>query len=214
MVRSLGSSNLGRFTLFVSLMYFGTMVAGPFFSVFMLRDLHFSYATYTIVNAASAISTFVFLPFWGRRADRAGNMKIVKMAACLMPFVPLLWLVSANPFFLIVANAFSGFVWSGFNLATVNFVYDASEPGSRTKHIAVFNSVIWLAVCIGALVGGYLAPHLPGLLGYNLRTLFAISGVLRGLIVIFLLRTTVEVRHVPALSFFTVLLNRRQTMVK
>lgn len=209
-VKNLGTSNLGKFTLYVALIYFGTMISGPFFSVFMLRDLHFSYATYTIITAASTISTFFFLPFWGRRADRAGNAKIVKITTYLMPLVPLLWLVSANPVFLVAANAFSGFIWSGFNLATVNFVYDASEPGSRTKQIAVYNSFVWLAVCVGALIGGYLIPRLPELLGYQMRTLFTISGVLRGLTVIVLLRTIAEVRRVPKLSFFSVLLNRHK----
>jgi MFS family permease len=213
-VKGLGASNLGRFTLYVSLIYFGTMIAGPFFSVFMLRDLHFSYVTYTIIGTASPISALLFLPFWGRRADRAGNMKIVRITTCLMPLIPLLWLVSASPVFLMAANIYSGFVWSGFSLATMNFVYDASEPGSRTKQIAVFNSIVWLALSIGALVGGYLIPRLPELLGYEMRTLFTISGVLRALMVILLLRTIVEVRRVPASSFFSVLRNRQQATKK
>jgi MFS family permease len=213
-VKHLGASNLGRFTLYVSLMYFGMMIAGPFFTVFMLRDLHFSYVTFTIINTASAISTLVFLPFWGRRADRAGNVKIVRITTCLMPFIPLLWLVSANPGFLMAVNVFSGFVWAGFSLATTNFVYDASESGSRTKHIAVFNSIAWLALAVGALVGGYLVPRLPELLGYEIRSLFVISGVVRGLVVILLLRTIVEVRRVPASSFLGVLRNRQKTTKK
>ncbi len=207
-LKSLGTSNLGRFTLYVSLIYFGMMIAGPFFSVFMLRDLHFSYLTYTIIATTTTIAILLFLPFWGRRADRAGNLKIVKITTCLMPFVPLLWLVSANPVYLIFANIFSGFVWSGFNLTTVNFVYDASEPGSRTKQIAVFNSIVWLAVCVGALVGGYLIPHLPELLGYRMRTLFAISGILRGVIVLLLIRTIFEVRHVPEIGMLRLILGR------
>ena len=213
-VKNLGRSNLGRFTLYVSLIYFGTMISGPFFSVFMLRDLHFSYVTYTIIATASAISILIFLPFWGRRADRAGNMKIVRITTCLMPFVPLLWLVSANPVYLVAANVFSGFVWSGFNLATINFVYDASEPGSRTKQIAVFNSIVWLAICIGALIGGFLIPRLPELLGYEMRTLFTVSGIVRGLVVILVLRAIVEVRRVPDASFFGVLFNRQKTTKK
>jgi MFS family permease len=207
-VKTLGTSNLGRYMVFVGLIYFGMMISGPFFSVFMLRELHFNYLTYTIVISATVVANFFFLPFWGRRADRAGNMKVVQITSWLMPIVPLLWLISANPVFLVFANIVSGFTWSGFNLSTVNFVYDASEPGNRTKQLAVFNSIAWLAICLGALVGGYLIPHLPHMLGYQIRTLFTISGVLRAIAVLLLLYTLHEVRNVPRLSALNVLLGR------
>jgi MFS family permease len=208
MVKDLGTSNLGRFILYMGLIYFGMMISGPFFSVFMLRELHFGYLTYTIVTSASIVATFFFLPFWGRRADRAGNIKIIQITSWLMPVVPLLWLFSGNPVYLVAANIVSGFTWSGFNLASLNFVYDASEPHNRTKQIALFNSITGVACCIGALAGGYLIPYLPKMLGYEIRTLFTISGVLRGLIVVLLLRTIFEVRRVPKLSTLSVLLGR------
>ncbi|HLB28231.1 MAG TPA: MFS transporter [Dehalococcoidales bacterium] len=204
----LGSSNLGRFTLYIALIMFATNIAGPFFSVYMLRDLNFSYGTYVMITTAHAVSNLTFQTFWGRRADRAGNIKVIRTVSCLLPFVPLLWLVSYNKFYLMGAEVFSGMVWAGFNLAATNFVYDASEPENRTKQIALFNSINGLAVCLGALLGGYLAPQLPVLFTYNIRTLFLISGIGRGLVVIALLRIIVEVRHVPRLSLLQFLLGR------
>ena len=208
MITNLGSSNVGRFTVFMSLIYCAIMMAGPFFSVYMLRDLELNYMTYTLINCSSTISTIVFLPFWGRRADRAGNLKIIRITSCLLPVVPLLWLVSGNPLYLIGANIFSGFVWSGLDLSSVNFLYDASDPENRTKQIAVFNSITSVAVSIGALAGGYIAPHLPETLGYQLRTLFTVSGVLRGVIVLLVLRSISEVRHVPKIDTFRLLMGR------
>ena len=165
-------------------------------------------AAFAKESAAGTVSTFFFQPFWGRRADRAGNIKVIGITSILLPFVPLLWLASHNVYYLFVANLFSGFAWSGFNLASVNFVYDASEPASRTKQIAVFNSFTGLAVCIGSLIGGYMAPHLPHLLGYNLLTLFTISGAARGLVVIILLRSIFEVRRVPEMDTMDLLLGK------
>lgn len=200
MMRHVGSSNLGKFTVYIALICFAANIASPFFSVYMLRDLGFNYVTYTVIISSASISSLVFLTFWGRRADLAGNIKVIRVTSCLLPIVPLLWLVSYNIYYLIFAEVVSGFAWSGFNLAAVNFVYDASEDQNRTKHIAVFNTITSLAICAGALIGGYLAPHLPFLLGYQLRSLFTISGVLRGLVVILLLRQIIEVRHVPEIS--------------
>jgi MFS family permease len=206
--KNLGTSNLGKFTLFIALIMFAQSISGPFFAVFMIRDCNFSYVSYMVVISASAVATFIFQPFWGRRADKAGNIKVIKMTAILLPFVPLVWLGSYNVFYLVAANIFSGFAWSGFNLAAVNFVYDASEPAARTKQIAVFNSITGLALCLGSLIGGYIAPHLPALFGFELRTLFTISGALRGVVVIFLLRTIFEVRHVPKIDSMKLLLGR------
>jgi len=120
----------------------------------------------------------------------------------------LLWLVSDNVYYLIAANIVSGFAWSGFILAGTNFVYDASEARNRTKHIALFNATDGVAICCGALVGGYLIPHLPAIFGYQLRTLFAVSGVLRGVVVLLLLRQVVEVRRVPKTTILQFLLGR------
>ncbi len=208
MVRHVGSSNLGRFTLYTALIMFSTNIASPFFSVYMLRDLNFNYVTYTVVISSVSVSTLVFLTFWGRRADIAGNMKVIKVTSWLLPVVPLLWLASNNIFYLIFAQIISGFAWSGFNLAAVNFVYDASEDQNRTKHIAVFNTITSLAICSGALIGGYIAPYLPALLGYKMRTLFTISGVMRGAVVILLLRQIIEVRRVPGMTLSRFLLGR------
>jgi MFS family permease len=208
LIRHVGSSNLGKFTLYVALIDFCTCISAPFFTVFMFRDLHFSYVTYVIVSSSSAISSLLFQTFWGRRADMAGNVKVIRMTSMILPIIPLLWLGSSNVYYLIAANIVSGFGWSGFSLSAVNFVYDASEPGHRTKQIALFNATDGVACCLGSLIGGYLAPHLPALFGYQMRSLFTVSGVLRGIVVLLLLRQIVEVRQVSKMSFSRFLLGK------
>ena len=208
MIMHLGSSNFGKFTVFVALIFFAIMLSGPFFSVYMLRDLKLSYLTFTLINTSSTVATLVFLPFWGRRADRAGNLKIIKITGWLIPVIPLLWLVSGNPVYLMGANFFSGFVWSGFDLAFGNFVYDASEPAIRTRQIAVFNCVILVAASAGAIAGGYIVPHLPETLGNQFLTMFTVSGVLRAVIILLVLRYISEVRHVPNIGVFRLLMGR------
>ncbi len=209
MIRSVGKTNVGKYTVFMSLFYFAIMFSGPFFNVYMLRDLGLDYLTYTLINCASTLTTLVFLPFWGKRADSAGNLRIIRITGGMMPLVPLLWLVSTNPVYLIFANAFSGFIWSGFDLTSINFLYDTSDPKARTKQIAVFNCITSIALSLGALAGGYLAPILPEMFGYQLRTLFTISGILRGLTVLLVLRFIIEVRKVPKMSTLNLMLGRK-----
>jgi MFS family permease len=207
-IKNVSSTNLGKFILFFALIDTCQMVAGPFFTVFMFRDLHFGYLYYCFISTASQLSVLVFLPFWGRRADKWGNLKVIKIVSFLIPVVPIFWIISDNIIFLAAANIISGFAWSGFSLAGVNFAYDASEPENRTKYLAVFGAIDGLGCCLGALLGGYIAPLLPPLFGYPLRTLFVISGVLRGLVALILLRQVKEVRNVTDISNWDLITGR------
>jgi MFS family permease len=193
-VSSLTSSNLGRFTIYVSLMNFATYVAGPFFAVYMLRDLRFDYLTYAAVIVSASLMHLTFLTFWGRRADSLGSVKVLSFTSILVPLIPLLWVASHQLYYLIPVQMLSGFAWSGFTLASTNFVYDASTSENRTRCIALFNAMNGGAMCFGAILGGYLALHLPPVMGFSLLTLFLISGLLRGLVAVTLLRHISEVR--------------------
>jgi MFS family permease len=209
-IKGLGSSNLGRFTIYIALVTFVTNMASPFFSVYMLRDLHFSYLSYVIITSIGSLTAPLFLPYWGRRADRAGNVRIIQITSMLIPFIPFLWLISKHIYILALAETFSQFAWAGFNLAAVNFVYDAANSGSRTQHIAVFNAMNGLAVCLGALSGGFMASRLPPMLGFSLLTLFVISGSLRAFVVAGFFRGFHEVRHVNSVGIGDLLLSRHR----
>jgi MFS family permease len=52
------SSNLRRYMFFVAAINFATNLAAPFFAVYMLRDLGFSYFTYVIITASAALASF------------------------------------------------------------------------------------------------------------------------------------------------------------
>lgn len=208
MARHITSTNLGRFTIYVALINFATNLASPFFAVYMLSDLKFSYTTYIINVSFFSIALLAVQTFWGRRADWAGNIKIITITSFLIPFVPLIWLGSTNVYFLIGAQIFSGISWGGFNLASVNFVYDSSEAKGRSKYIAFFNAMTGIALCLGALIGGFLIPYLPPIFGNQILTLFVISGLLRGVVTAFLLRFIFEVRKVPQVGTLRLLLGR------
>ncbi len=204
-LRHLAATNFGRYTIYVALINFAAAISAPFFAVYMLRDLGWSYAYFLVIICTNAVATLAFQSFWGRRADMAGNLKVIQVTSFILPFIPMLWLVSTNIGFLVFEETISGFAWGGFNLATANFVYDATQPETRTRQIALYNAVIGSAVCIGSVVGGFIAPLLPNLLGYQLRSLFTLSGLLRGTVAILFLRTILEVRHVPKVSLIQLL---------
>lgn len=193
-------SNFTRFVLYAALISLFTNIAGPFFSVYMLKELHFSYPTYIVVQITSAVSGILAMSYWGRHIDMIGSIRIIRLLANLLPILPCLWLVSGNVVYLLAVQIVGGYIWSGYNLSVVNFVYDTTTSEKRARCIAYYNSVNGMAVCFGALTGGFLATHLPSILGSSLLTLFLVSGILRAVANYALLAHIREVRSVEPVS--------------
>jgi MFS family permease len=210
--RGLFSTNLGRYMLFLFSMSFAVNLASPYFAVYQLHDLKFSYFTFAALGTASSVATLFTMSRWGRIADRIGNLKVMIASSILVPLIPLLWLVSRNLVVLGFVQAFSGLAWAGFNLCSVNYLYDATATENRTRYLAWFNCGNGLAAGTGALLGGYLVTHMPALLGYQVLSLFLISGILRGAAALIFLPGLKEVRRVstvPAAELFHILTGGR-----
>jgi len=208
-IKRMKESNFAKFVLFVASISFAVNMSGPFFAVFMLRDLNLSYVTYTVIVIAATISTLVSMGIWGRHADIVGNIKVIRLTSFFIPIIPVLWLFSQNIAYLIIIQIFGGYVWAGYNLSVFNFVYDAVMPEKRTRCVSYFNVINGTAICCGALLGGLLAKNLPPILGHRLLTLFLLSGVLRAAFSMVMLPMIKEVRHVEHIKsidlFFSVI---------
>ena len=71
----------------------------------------------------------------------------------------------------------------------------------RTRCVGYFNFTNGMLVFGGALAGGFLAEHLPGLAGFSsLQTLFLVSGAVRLAVVVLLVRSFTEVRPVERIA--------------
>jgi len=200
-LRKITRSNFGRFVIFVALINFSVFIAAPFFAVYMLRDLGFSYLTYTIITMTSTLTIFSMMRLWGSHADHVGNRRVLRLTSYFIPFVPILWLFSHNVAYLVAIQFFAGFFWAGFNMSASNFIYDAVTPEKRTRCIAYYNVINGVAAFAGAVTGGFLAHILPPVFGNRLLSIFLLSGLLR-LAASPLCSTIREVRQVKNVSNF------------
>ncbi|GAB4336584.1 MAG: MFS transporter [Desulfobulbaceae bacterium] len=199
------TSNFAKFVFFFAAMNFGVAFSSPYFALYMLRDLGFSYLEFTSISAMSAISQFLTFRYWGDISDRFGNKKILNVCSWGVGVVPLFWLFSTNLFYLASMQIFAGCVWAGFNLASANFIYDACSPPKRARCVAyrsVTNSVFVLA---GSMAGALTAGQVPAVIhlgplswqpSHTITLLFLVSGLLRMTAAGVLLRKFHEVREV------------------
>ena len=202
-------SNAVRFSLFFAGMQFAVAIASPFFTVYMLRDLEFSYLAFTVNTGTAILAQFLTLSQWGRISDIFGNRRILTVSCLFIPLMPLLWTFSTNVWYLIAIQALSGFSWAGFSLAASNFVYDLIAPNRRATYLAVHNVLAASGLFLGAILGGWLGFVLPtqaSIAGLEFAWLsplygvFIVSAIARAAVAGLLIPKLREVRAVRDIS--------------
>lgn len=151
-----------NYSLFVACMQGAAAVSAPFFAVYQLRDLEFSYLQFSLSCMTSIAAQFLMLNFWGKFSDRFGNRRVMFIASCLLPVIPLLWLLSPQFGYILLVQAASGLAWSGFTLTTANYLYDIRPHHTNfALYAAVQSGSHALLVFCGGLIGGYWALYTP-----------------------------------------------------
>jgi MFS family permease len=192
------------YSFFVAGMQGVVAISAPFFALYMLRDLQFTYLQYSLNAIASIVTQFMTLSFWGRFTDRFGNRIVMRFCCLTIPVVPVLWMFSPDFYYLLVVQMVSGLVWSGFSLSTANYLYDIRPHKSDFAVYAATQSALGASlVFVGAIMGGYIATGSDQLaasrdwfvsFGSPLFIVFSVSVLLRMAVAIWFWRRAVEPR--------------------
>src|SRR3989344_5920086 len=194
-VKRMEKTNYGHFVIYVAMFKFATSIASPFFAVYMLKDLGFTYLQFTAMIAAELAASFIAMGIWGRAIDSRGTKFVLYIGGMLAALVPLMWLFSHNFYYLILVEMFSGISWAAFNLSSSNFMFDAVQPENRVRCIAYYKFFESIAIFAGALFGGFLISVLPvWIFISSISFAFLISGILRLIASLILLPTLKEAR--------------------
>lgn len=202
-IKRMPFNNFGRFTLFAIAFSFVGSLAGPFFAVYMLKNLGLSYIQYTVIAITASVITLLVMPAWGKFADRYGTLKSVKISSLIIPLHPLLWALSPfvmayNPIllmpYLMFTEMIAAFGSAGYGLATSNFIYDAVTRERMAICIAYYGILTSIASFIGATIGGTIASRATILGIGSIIFLFLLSATLRIAVSIFLSKNLKEVR--------------------
>jgi MFS family permease len=190
--QALHDNTFRNYSFFVAGMQGMVAISGPFFAVYMLNELHFTYFEYSLSLMASIATQFFMLRYWGKVSDKHGNRLVMLLCSAAIPVAPVLWLFSADFYYILFVQLFSGFAWSGFNLTTANYLYDIRPHHTNfATYAAVQAGITAAAVFCGGLAGGYLASVAPVLaswlpfeIGSALFIVFLASGLLRGAVLL------------------------------
>jgi MFS-type transporter involved in bile tolerance (Atg22 family) len=161
--------NFRRLLAFLGTWNFAVALAGPFFTVYMLRRLNLSMSWVIALAVASQIVNVLFLRVWGRLADRftnksvlsvSGPMFIISIAAWPFTTMPDRWLMTIP--ILIAIHALSGMSTAGVTLASANIALKAAPRGKATAFLATNALVSGMAATVAPLLGGFAADGFAG----------------------------------------------------
>jgi len=182
-LKEIKRGHMGKFVFYVAMVNFATYLCSAFFTVYMLRDLHFSYLTYTLVVSADYLARIISLPFWGRLVDRTGSLRVMGIVSRFIPLIPVLWVFSHNFAYLIGIQLISGVIWSAFDLCNQTFIYQGAPRDLRLRFIVYHKSLSTFAIAAGAITGACLLNFVYPVFGSQILGLFVLSGVARFVIV-------------------------------
>ncbi|MFW5847231.1 MAG: MFS transporter, partial [Nanoarchaeota archaeon] len=188
-------NNFGKFALFRFALSFSTSIAAPFFAIYLLRYLGFNYFIYMVITLAATVFSLFVIDLWGLLADKFGNYEVMSLTAGLIPWIPLLWMISPNWLYLAIVPGFiAGVAWAGFNLASGNFLYDNLNIENRGEMVSYYNVLNGLGIFFGAGFGALLIRFVSLDFIEPLFFIFIISTIARFLVITIILSKIKEVR--------------------
>lgn len=186
LTRFRGSSE-GRLLLYLVAIQAAVQVSGPYFTPFMLKQLHLPYASYAVLIGTSFFAKIVAVSFWGKVAHRYGARRLMWFGGLGVIPIAALWLVSQSFWYLVLVQTLSGVCWAAYELALFLLLFDSIREDERVSMLTAYNLANSTATCVGSLFGGLLLVSL----GQNhtaYLAVFGVSSIFRLLTVLLLVR--------------------------
>jgi MFS family permease len=170
----------GRLLAYMLMVQTATHLAAPYFTPFMLKQLHLPYLSYVLLLAVAFIAKIAMLPAAGRLAHRLGARRLLWIGGAGIVPLAVLWNLSTSFPYLMAVQILAGVAWGCYELATFLLLFEAIPDAERTSVLTTFNLVNAAAVACGSLLGGWLLSELGGDRSAYL-VLFAVSSAARAL---------------------------------
>lgn len=216
-LQPLRRKNFKSFLAYSILWNFSVYFAGPFFTLYFLRDLGFSYAFASTMGMVSALADLTAMRLWGSISDRVRNKAVIQVCSWVTVFLPFLWtFVRPDHVLLPVAlHILGGAFWAGIHLCTNNLVLRISPRDDRAICFSLHNIIAGLGATVAPITAGLIIDILASVdlealhpEMTPLRLVFVASTILR-LISLQFLKFVNEPEEVPMSQMIRILRNVR-----
>ena len=167
------------FLSLIGLVEFSIMIATPFITPYLLKELKLSYLFFGLTLALGALGKLVFFGISGKISDRYSNENIIIYSLFGVSIVPILYaMIKPALAFLAIIPAFvAGSFWSFYSVANSNLIFKLAS--GRINKLGIYMSTISAIAFLAPLIGGFLADKffIFGLSGFIF--IFILSSILR-----------------------------------
>lgn len=197
-------------TIYDACYSFAVGFAGPFFTVYLLKELNLPLATVALYTAIGEISSISLSRLWGSLVDKYGNLTILTVACIGKSIFPALWIFTSG------ANTLWAILWLGFvhsvrgfnsaqSITTLNMTLLLSPEKERPIYLACESTIANFLSAISPFIGGLLLGAMGGkhielsIFSWNqtfcpMHLLFFISAILRGSASLILIKVRLSIR--------------------
>lgn len=150
----LQSSGSGRLLVYLVVVQGAAQTSGPFFTPFMLKQLHFDYKDLAILLSVAFLSKVIALPFCGQLAKKISAQNLLWLGGIGIVPISAGWIVSQNFGWLLLIQIIGGVVWAAYELAFFLLFFESISDEERTSVLTIYNLLHTSAWVLGSLTGG------------------------------------------------------------
>ncbi len=145
----------GKIFLFVIFFKMAVFTAAPFFTPYMLKQLNLNYNQFFILLSLAFMGKMIMMRMANTWQKYFSLEKIFFYSSVGISFMPLLWSLWDNFYYLAFLEILSGVMWGGFDLAFFLIVLTSIAPQARVKFFSFFNLLKTVAMAAGSSIGAF-----------------------------------------------------------
>lgn len=160
-----------RWAAITALWNFSLNIAGPFFNVYLVNNLHADATMVGLTSIATSVATMLSQRKMGELHDRWGSRRLTMIAGLLIPILPFSWIFIDAAWYVIPINLLGGVLWGAYTLASFNYLLQIVPPERMARFSALFQIIVTVSLAAGAALGSLIVSW------WNVQTVFLLSGI-------------------------------------
>ena len=169
--------NTYRKTILVSVLWaFSSSITGPYYNLYLLKDMHVQYTTMALVNMCFIVTLFLFIPVWSRKIRKTSYFKTLGflMSLFLLHYFILSCVTSSTMILYPIGACYSYIFQAGISVITAGLPYYQIADEKQISYIGCYSTASSIATFLGTEVGTLFITFPPRPTSFCLASLLEI----------------------------------------